>query len=145
MRGLTLTFSLVALALAASGCNALFPSRHQSDDDLRKNTEIAGQLARTWSALPDVTQVDAEYIDDTDRVSNMRADVRCDGCDEEKLADRLVDDIWSSELSPLVNITVQVFDDAGSSKSALRVFSTHSDADELNQKHGERPAGTELE
>ena len=145
MRSLTFTCSLVALALTASGCSALFPSQHQSDDDLQANKAIARQLAGTWGALTGVTQVDAEYVDDTDHVSNMRADVRCAGCDEEKLADRLVDDIWSSQLSPLVNITVEVFDDNGSSESALRVFSTHSDADELNQKHGARPTGTKTE
>lgn len=129
------------LVMSLCGCSAVFPDQHQSDEDLSRNKGIAADLNDQWKGMPGVSSLSARYVDDADNNNQMRVDARCQDCDTEKLADQLVGDIWASQLSPLSNISVQVYDETAD-KSTLRAFTMSSDEHELHEKYGARPEGT---
>ncbi|HET6628091.1 MAG TPA: hypothetical protein VFG63_17010 [Nocardioidaceae bacterium] len=126
-----------------SGCG-LWPDQEQSPPAQDENARIVADLGRQWRALPRVSTVEAGYLDDTDNVPGIKAEIVCRGCDVDTIGEGVVADVWSSRLSPLSGINVHVVDD-GTGQEFRGYYATVRDEAELSENYGERPAGTTLD
>ncbi|MBF4161264.1 hypothetical protein [Nocardioides acrostichi] len=120
---------VAGLAISLAGCGA-----GASPEQVAANDDLARQIQKDLSAGSDYPGVEVSYVANPSESVKVFVEFRCDGCAFEQLADRAIEAVWTSEITPLDTIYVEA--KPGQRETSVSLF---ADADRLEREYGPRP------
>lgn len=124
---------VTALVLLLTACG---PSA--TPEEQAANQEILDGVAEQLSSGAGVTEVTASYVDDVENDARAAVSVECERCDVPAVYEAALRAVWSSEVTPLLEISIRV-NDPVAVQTRIEVLSVPSEEAALTETYGERP------
>lgn len=103
-----------------------------------RNRALLQDVADDVAAARGLVRAEGRYTDSMTDAGSAGIRAACRRCDERAVAEELLGEMWSSEVSPLVTLTVSVTDLASFEEVVLTAV-VSQERERLVEQYGERP------